>query len=41
MKNILEDLLYRGLIEQFSDEAKIKEMVLARAEDLLLFSGGS
>ena len=27
MKNILEDLQYRDLIEQFSDEAKIKEML--------------
>ena len=30
MKNILEDLLYRGLIEQFSDEGKIKEMLESR-----------
>ena len=27
MKNILEDLIYRDLIEQYSDEGKIKEML--------------
>ena len=27
MENIIDDLIYRGLIQQYSDEAKLREML--------------